>query len=903
MQFKGVNRSLPDIARQLNVEAVVEGSVLRAGDRVRITAQLVHASTDEHLWAESYDRDVSDVLRLQSEVARTIAREIRITLTPQEQARMADARPVNPEAYQAYLKGRFHWNKLTAEGFRKAVDSFQEAVSLAPDWPLGYAGLADAYVLMPAFSTMRPSEAIPKARAAAERAIKIDESLAEPYGALGHIASTYDWDWPTAERRFERALALSPNYAIARHWYARHLMIMGRYDEAIRESTQAQEVDPLSFIAGSTVGTVHIFAGDFQEAEVRLRKLLEIGPNFPLAHRELAVALSLQGRFADATTEAREASRLSNNESHYAASLGYVCGKAGLPDEARRILDELLARSKEAYVAPSSLARIYAGLGETDRMFEWWERGYQERDVTLVYQLPHPLFAFARSDPRFDDLIRRVGLPMPKPVPTMTPELPPAPRGDKGGVTDGKITLVVLPFENLSRDPEQEYFSDGLTEEMIGHLGRVNPERLAVIARTSAMHYKATDKSIAEIGRELGVEYLLEGSVRRSADRLRISAKLIRGSDQSQLWSEDFDRQIDDVFALQSDVAVRVTEALAVKLLPAAEAAMAGRRTVNPAAHEAYLKGLHHWYKFTEKGWYRAIDFFREALDLDPTYAPAYAGMARAYTALGIFYLSPEEAYPKAKSALLKALALDDSLAHAHSQLAAVVLFYEHDWTVVDREVRRALDLDPNASQPHDVQALYLAAMGRLDEALAAAKRAKSIDPLSALYARNVGWAYFNGRNYEQAIVYCRQALDLDPDFDFAHALNGWALIQQRRYDELLRQYADISNLDERNPGLVPPLVHAYAALGRKADADRVVDQLLQRSKSRYVDPAEIALSYLGLGDHDRAFEWLETAVQQRSAWWPNYLDVSPVFDPIRADPRFADLVRRVGLPLPQPSP
>jgi tetratricopeptide (TPR) repeat protein len=188
--------------------------------------------------------------------------------------------------------------------------------------------------------------------------------------------------------------------------------------------------------------------------------------------------------------------------------------------------------------------------------------------------------------------------------------------------------------------------------------------------------------------------------------------------------------------------------------------------------------------------------------------------------------------------------------------------------------------------------------MGRLDEAVAAAKRAQSLDPLSVLLTRHVGWAYFNLRDYEQTIVYCRKTLDMDPNFDWAHALKGWALIQQGRYEELLREYANISNLDERNPGLVPPLVHAYATLGPKADAERIVDQLLQRSKVRYVDPAEIALSYLGLGDHDRAFQWLETAVQQRSAWWLAYLNVSPVFDSLRSDPRFADLVRRVGLPV-----
>lgn len=411
MRYKATTKSLPEIARELNVDAVVEGSVLRVGDRVRITAQLIHAATDEHLWTESYDRDLRDVLHLQSEVARTIAQEIRVKLTPQEHARMVEARPINPEAYQAYLKGRFYWNKRTPDGLKKAVEYFEQAVSLNPAWPLGYAGLADAYVVMPQYSSMRPSDAIPKARAAAAKALEMDESLGEAHATMALIATAYDWNWSAAEREYKRALALSPNYATAHHWYALHLLITGQHEEALKEITKARELDPLSLIISSVTGAANYVAGDFAQAETTLRKTLELGPDFAYAHWFLAKTLFLQGRLAEAATEAREAVRLSNNDPFYAAILGYVCAKGGQPEEARGILGELAARSTEAYVAPTHLALVHAGLDERDRMFDWLERAYQERDVNLLYALIEPLLGPMRTDPRFADLVRRVGLP------------------------------------------------------------------------------------------------------------------------------------------------------------------------------------------------------------------------------------------------------------------------------------------------------------------------------------------------------------------------------------------------------------------------------------------------------------------------------------------------------------
>jgi TolB-like protein/Flp pilus assembly protein TadD len=890
MRYKATTKSLPEIAKELNVDAVVEGSVLRVGGRVRITAQLIHAATDEHLWTESYDRDLRDVLRLHSEVARTIAQQIKVTLTPQVQARMAESRPVNPEAYQAYLKGRFYWEKRTPEGLKKAVEYFEQAVSLDPDWPLGYAGLADAYGLMPWYSSMRGSEAMPKAKAAAAKALEMDESLAEAHTSRGWIAAAYDWDWPTAEREYERAIALSPNYATAHHWYAVYFRNMGRHHEALREITKAQELDPLSLIIGVNVGLMHYFAGDFEQAETWLRKTLELGPDFARTHRDLARNLLLQGRTAEATTEAREAVRLSNADPWHIATLGYVFAKAGQPEEARRILDELAALSKEAYVAPSLFAWVYAGLDDRDRMFDWLEKAFQERDLLLPATLPDPLLAPMRTDPRFVDLVRRVGLPPLAPVP---------PKASSGKPPDGKTMLAVLPFENLSGDPEQDYFSDGLSDEMIAQLGRLNPKALGVIGRTSAMRYKGTTKSIDQIGRELGVAYLLEGTVRRAAERLRITATLVQVSDQTQLWSQEFNRTLEDVFAVQAEVAGSVARSLALELLPEAKASLAGAPQADRTVHDLYLRGRSYWYRRTPAAMLKGIDYFNQVLERQPDHARAYAALADSYSELAYHgHMAPNAAFPRARAAAQKAVDLDATLADPHAALGFVAYHFDRDWPTADREFRRAIELNASYAEAHHWRSHLSMSMGRVDESLEESRRALAVDPLELLFNVHLGWHYIMARQYDQASRQLRETLDLNRGLYPAHLHFGRCLQAQGLHADAVATLEEANRLAPESAQAKSFLAAACAAAGRSDDAQRILDQLEAASRKQYVSACDIAAVYAAWGKADDVFAWLEKALDERAARLVE-LALDPVFDSLRSDARFADVVRRVGLPPP----
>lgn len=413
MRYKGAQKSVPEIARELRVDAVVEGSVLRVGDRVRIAAQLIQAPTDRHLWASNYERDLRDVLALQGEVARAIAGEVGVRLTPQERSRLADKKTVNPEAYEAYLKGRYHSYRGTAVDAQKSLDYFQQSVAKQPDYAAGYAGVANSYEQMAgsAYGVLSPKEAFPKAKVAAMRAVELDATLAEPHDSLGWNSFIFDRDWKTAEDQFQRALRLNPNYPNAHQSYATFLSRMGRFDEAIREVKRAQELDPLSLVGILDVGFVLHFARRDDEAIPWFRRVLDMDPNFLRAHWGLGLALVQKNKYDEAIAELQRAVELSGGGAGQMGSLGYAYAVAGRRAEALGIVEKLKEISRERYVPPATVAIVFSGLGETDHALMWLEKANEERDPWITGLKVEPRFDSLRADPRFQELMRRVGLP------------------------------------------------------------------------------------------------------------------------------------------------------------------------------------------------------------------------------------------------------------------------------------------------------------------------------------------------------------------------------------------------------------------------------------------------------------------------------------------------------------
>ncbi len=460
----------------------------------------------------------------------------------------------------------------------------------------------------------------------------------------------------------------------------------------------------------------------------------------------------------------------------------------------------------------------------------------------------------------------------------------------------GKIILAVLPFENLSGQPEENYFSEGLTDELITQLGSLDPERLAVIARASARKYKDAPQALKQAGGALAVDYILEGSVLRTRDRLRIHAQLVEVRTQTYLWAKSLEVSVRDILAVQGEVAQAIATEIHLTLTPQQRARLALWRPVDPKAYEAYLKGRYFWNKRTEEGFLKARKYFEQAIEDDPSYPLAYVGLADAYLGLGEYGVLPlREAMPRAKAAAMKALEMDDTLAEAHATLVGIRCDFDWDWAAAEREFKRAIELNPGYATAHQWYAEYLLWMGRFDESKAEMKRAQELDPLSLIINRNAGLPLFFERKYDQAIEHFRKSLEMDPNFWAGHLILGWTYEQKGEFSQAIAEYQTARQLTDSTL-VFAHLAHAYALSGKRREAGKLLVELKAKSKQRYVSPLEIAMIYAGLGEKDQTFAWLEKGYEGRSDWMAQ-LRVDPRWDHLRSDPRFQDLLRRVGLP------
>jgi TolB-like protein/DNA-binding winged helix-turn-helix (wHTH) protein/Flp pilus assembly protein TadD len=410
VQYKGVHKPLPQIARELKVDAIVEGTVLRFGDRVRITAQLIEVAYDRHLWAHAYEGDLSDILTLQNQVAADIANQIRIKLTPQERAVLKSTRVVKPAASEAYFKGRYYWDSRSTEGIIKAIEYFGEAIRYDPNFALPYAGLAQVYASLPDYVAVAPRQCYGKAKVAATKALELDDTLAEAHTALGGITLTNDYDWSASEREFRRAIDLNPGYADAYHWHAINLMFMSRWEEAIAEIERARQLDPMSIIINANIGFVYYHARRFDDAITAEHKALELDSKNPVAYEYMGLAYLGKKMYKEAATNLRKAVDLSG-ASESAAELLFAYAADGNWAEAQKILVSLQDRSRHEYVPSFSLAVAYAGLGDKGRALAYLQKAYEERCDLVPTIKVSPLFESLHSDRRFQILLERIGFP------------------------------------------------------------------------------------------------------------------------------------------------------------------------------------------------------------------------------------------------------------------------------------------------------------------------------------------------------------------------------------------------------------------------------------------------------------------------------------------------------------
>ncbi len=469
------------------------------------------------------------------------------------------------------------------------------------------------------------------------------------------------------------------------------------------------------------------------------------------------------------------------------------------------------------------------------------------------------------------------------------------PKAETISMPKWKDSIAVLPFADLSPQKDQEYFCDGMTDDIITKLSGIN--ELKVISRTSVMRYKNSDKDIKEIGQELSVATVLEGSIQKEKDKIRINAQLINMEDGFHLWAETYDRKLASIFDIQDEISKAITEALRIELIDKEKALLVKRYTENLEAYNLYLKGRYFWNKRTEEGYQKSLEYFQEAIEKDPAYALAYTGIADYYNLLGYYdYLPPKEAFPKAKAAAEKALEMDETLAEAHNSLAMVKENYDWDWKGAEREYRRAIELNPSYATAHQWYAGYLGARGRHDESIAENKQAQELDPLSPIIGADLGINFISARQYDQAIEEFQKALEMDPNYIVAHLFLGLAYTGKEMYDEAIAELQKAQTLSGDDDSLITVFLGViYSLSGKKDEAKKILNEVIELSKHSYVSPLCISLIYVGLGQKDQAFEWLEKAYDERDHWMSS-LKVLPILDSIRSDPRFIALLKKMGL-------
>src|SRR5258708_775382 len=468
----------------------------------------------------------------------------------------------------------------------------------------------------------------------------------------------------------------------------------------------------------------------------------------------------------------------------------------------------------------------------------------------------------------------------------------PTPRQSEVATAPAK-SIAVLPFDNLSRDPDNAYFAEGVQDEILTRLAKVAD--LKVISRTSTQRFKSAPDNLPQIAKQLGVMHILEGSVQKANDQVRVNVQLINALTDAHLWADTYDRKLTDIFAVETEIAKTVADVLQAKLTGSEQHVIAARPTATTEAHQLYLKGRFFWNKRTGNDLKKSIDYFQQAIAADPNYALAYAGIADAYVFLpGYTAGAPRDCYPKAMAAAKKALELDDTLPEAHTTLALAIWYYDFDFSQANREFQRAIELNPNYATGHQQYGNNtLSALGRLDDAIAEGKRAVELDPLSLVINADLGMNYYYARRYDEAITQLRKTLEMDPGYYYAHVDLGQVLAAKRAFGEAISEYQKARALND-DPFVLGLLCHAYASSGNKTEALKILDQLKEVSGQRYVSLYSFAIVYLALDDKQEALRWLEQSYQDRAGADIGWIRVDSLLDPLHGDPGFEALAEKI---------
>lgn len=875
--------------RELNVAFVLEGRIRHVGDRIRVTVQLLDVHDGTAAWAGQFDEKFTDVLSLEDAISSSVAEAIVPHLTGEELTRLAKRGTNDPQAHEAYLRGRSYWNKFNEDGFAKAIVCYHQAIAIDPDYAVAHAAVAEYYNWLGVYSVLPFNDCAIAAYEAASAAVAIDPGLPEAHSALGLSKLFRDFAWDSAERQLFRAIELNPNYAPARTWYAFQLAMEGRFTEASREAHAAVSLDPFSIISRFCQVWSLYHAREFEAALELCRERLRADPNNLMLLYMSSFLLSALGQHQDAIASAEQCVASIGKASRTLGRLGSAYAEGGNVEQAEGVLREMEDVSARRYISPYHLAIVHCALGRAETALDLLKRAVDLKDAWVLFMAVDPELDSLHGNPRFDALLRRINHRL-----ATQPTLPVE-------VTPDQESIAVLPFKVLTAptgSTGDEYLGVGLADALITRLSNV--KRLIVRPTSSVLRYSGEVVDPIVAGRDLQVDYVLDGSLRRAGERLRVTTQLTKVAEGVTSWAEHFDERSNDVLQIEDSISERVTSVLLPQLTGDERNQLSKRGTVNSEAFESYLRGRYYWNTYTESGLARAIECYNHAIKLDPDYALAYTGIADYYNWLGVFGFKPfKECSEAAHHAAQKAIELDPGAAEAYSALGFATVTRSFGWSEAESYHRRAIEINPNYATGHHWYSFHLQMVGRFDEAVAEMLMARELDPLAPAVLQGLGWCYYQARRYEQSIATYESMLAAVPEFPFGLATYARTLRVVGRTDDAVAASEKALQHSSGGQFFVAELGASYAAAGRVADARATLARLEEMSARSYVSPYHRAVIHLNLGERDEALARLKEGYAINEGWLV-WLGVEPQWDRVRGDPIFEDLLSKTRNPAPQ---
>jgi TolB-like protein/Flp pilus assembly protein TadD/tRNA A-37 threonylcarbamoyl transferase component Bud32 len=873
--------------RELGVTYVLDGRIRRSTERIRVTIQLLNVKDETTAWAGQFDEQFTDVLNLEDTISSHVAEAIVPHLTVDERLRLAKRGTDNPQAHEAYLRGRFYWNTFTEEGFARAIVCYQQAIALDQNYALAHAGVAAYHNWLGVFSVMPFAECAAAAYEAASTAVEHDPTLAEGHAALGQAILCRDFAWASAEHELVRAIELDPNYPPARIWYSLQLAMEGRFSESLREAHTARDLDPMAIISRFSVVWCSYHARRFDEAYRLAKTTVDSEPHNLMMLYGLSFACSELGRHQEAIDAAQKTVELMGKASHTLGRLGAAYAAGGKSKEAEEVLEEMEQLASRRYVSPYHIALVNAALGRIDATLDCLEKAYEFTDAKLLWLAVDPELDLLHGHPRFNDLLRKLDHRLAA-LPAIATQLAP-----------DQESIAVLPLRVLSNVGENtgdEYLGIGLTDAIITRLSNV--QRLVVRPTSSVLRYHASAVDPLVAGRDLGIDYVVDGTLRRVGNRIRVTAQLLSVTEGVTRWAEHFDEDSTDVLQIEDSISERIATALLPQLTRDEQRQLSKRGTDNSEAFEQYLRGRYHWNSYTEAGFAKALECYKRAIEVDPHYALAYTGIADYYNWLGVFGIKPfPECSAAAKQAASKAVELDSTSAEAYTALGFAIVCHDLDWAVAEAQHRRALEVNPNYATAHHWYGFHLLMEGRFDEALEQMLQARRLDPLSPSIMQALGWCYYQMRRFTESLATYRSMLETVPEFSYGLVTYAWTLRHTGHVDEAVVNAEKALQFSSGGQMFVAALGGAYAAAGRRKDAYATLKRLEEMSAHSYVSPYHLALIHLHLGNRQEAIEQLQKAAAINDAWLV-WLGVEPQLDPLRGEPEFEQLLRATRNPV-----